>query len=177
MSVKKVDESLAPFSQEKNGYEKFTREEVARAILEAKGLVTHAARALECSPATVHNYIARYPELKETIAQARDKQLDYAESRLFDLMATGELGAIIFYLKTQGKARGYIERSERVNISFDIQLVQRLEEAANKAGLQPGQVIEAVIEQITQNAHLLGSGDHKEAVDTGDTASEKRSGN
>ena len=38
--------------------------------------------------------------------------LDYAESKLVENIGKGDTTAIIFTLKTKGKSRGYIERSE-----------------------------------------------------------------
>ena len=38
--------------------------------------------------------------------------VDFVEMQLFKHMKRGSTGAVIFYLKTKGKHRGYIERSE-----------------------------------------------------------------
>lgn len=136
---------------------KYTRDEIARGILEAKGLITQAALIVGCTPQTIHNYIARYPDLQDVLNQAREQTIDIAERKLYELVEKGELGAVIFLLKTLGKSRGYIERSERVNVSIDIALLQKFESAAQAAGLQPGQIIEALIEQVSSNAPMLPS--------------------
>src|SRR5262249_38944429 len=65
-----------------------------------------------CTPRTVRNYVKRHPRLAEVIEEAVELNLDTAESQLMTLIANGNLGAVIFYLKTKGKARGYIERFE-----------------------------------------------------------------
>ena len=39
-------------------------------------------------------------------------KFDFAESELMKLIKDGNVAATIFFLKTQGKARGYIERQE-----------------------------------------------------------------
>lgn len=41
-----------------------------------------------------------------------ERNLDYAESALLKLIKEGNATALIFFLKTKGKHRGYIERSE-----------------------------------------------------------------
>ena len=46
------------------------------------------------------------------MAEARESALDEAESELMKLIRAGNLTAIIFFLKTQGKSRGYSERSD-----------------------------------------------------------------
>ena len=38
--------------------------------------------------------------------------LDFAESQLHKQIQNGEVSSTIFYLKTKGKKRGYIERQE-----------------------------------------------------------------
>jgi hypothetical protein len=38
--------------------------------------------------------------------------LDFAESQLHKQIQSGEVSSTIFYLKTKGKKRGYVERSE-----------------------------------------------------------------
>jgi len=53
-----------------------------------------------------------YPSLKEVLSEAREIALDHVESKLMKAIDDGNLTAIIFFLKTQGKSRGYSERSE-----------------------------------------------------------------
>ena len=41
-----------------------------------------------------------------------DIALDFAESKLYELIKEANVPATLFYLKTKGKNRGYIERQE-----------------------------------------------------------------
>ena len=46
------------------------------------------------------------------LAAARETAIDHVESKLMGAIDDGNVTAIIFFLKTQGKSRGYTERSE-----------------------------------------------------------------
>jgi hypothetical protein len=81
-------------------------------LTEAKGFVSVAARRLNCAPNTIRNYINRYSTVKQVCIDAREDMKDFAESKLFSEIKDGNITAIIFFLKTQAKDRGYIERSE-----------------------------------------------------------------
>lgn len=90
----------------------------------SRGSFAGAARRLGCTRQTVQNYCQREPELYVTCVQARETMLDDAEDALKTLVADGDLGAICFYLKTQGKARGYVERAEQaVTHTYDFSLL------------------------------------------------------
>jgi len=91
---------------------RYSAQEVAEAIITAGGFVTKAARVLGCSPTTVYSYINRHAKCREAVQEARERMLDTAEGKLFQQILDGNMTAIIFYLKTQGKGRGYIERQE-----------------------------------------------------------------
>ena len=90
----------------------FTKAQVENALTEANGFVTSAAKRLGCNPKTVYRYMERYPSLKEVLADAREDALDLAESKLMKAINEGNLTAIIFFLKTRGKSRGYSERRQ-----------------------------------------------------------------
>jgi hypothetical protein len=92
--------------------QQFTAEEVAAAVYEAKGLASIAAKRLGCTAHTVRNYAAKYPTVREAITQAREDLKDFAESKLLQAIDRGEVVPIIFFLKTQAKDRGYVERNE-----------------------------------------------------------------
>lgn len=87
-------------------------ERVKQVLLETRGLVTLAAKTLGCSRSTIYNMLNADESIRETLEEARQLQVDIAESRLFDAVERGESWAITFTLKSQGRDRGYGERVE-----------------------------------------------------------------
>ena len=61
---------------------------------------------------TLWQYGKEFPEIREAMDEAKESMLDFAEGKLYEAIRDGNMTAIIFYLKTKGKARGYIERAE-----------------------------------------------------------------
>jgi transposase len=94
--------------------EQYTAEHVVEAIKGSGGLVSTVASRLGCSRRTVYRYMNRYSTVKEALKEEREKVLDTAEGELVHLIRDrshpGHTTAIIFYLKTIGKGRGYVER-------------------------------------------------------------------
>lgn len=94
------------------GKERYTADHVIQAIRDTKGMVSLAAKRLRCDVDTVHNYAKRYPTVKKAIQEEREAMTDIAELSLYNCIQKGEGWAVCFYLKTQGKGRGYVERHE-----------------------------------------------------------------
>jgi hypothetical protein len=99
--------------------QQFTPQQVIAAIRRHHGMLTLAATALRCNRETVRLYAKRYPEVAEALRDEREKTLDVAELALLDAIERGEPWAICFYLKTQGKDRGYSTRHEIVGKNGD----------------------------------------------------------
>lgn len=98
--------------------ERFKVRDVEAALRSTAGLITPAAEQLakaygSCTRATVRNYIARHPTLRDAIEETIERTLDVAENKLINAIGSGNLTAIIFYLKTKGRERGYVERQEQ----------------------------------------------------------------
>jgi hypothetical protein len=91
---------------------KFTDEQVETALRASAGIISAAAVKLGCTSRTVRNYLDRSEQLREVEAEILDQNLDLAETKLLTAIRDGNLTAVIFYLKTKGKARGYTERAE-----------------------------------------------------------------
>ncbi len=89
-----------------------TAKRIIRALKETNGLLTMAAAKSGIGYRTVCRYVAEFPSVKQAAIDAHEAMLDYAEGKLFTKIKAGDNTAIIFFLKTQGKARGYIERQE-----------------------------------------------------------------
>jgi len=92
---------------------KFTPKQIKDALIEAKGLQAVAARKLETSRTTISNYIAEYPIVKSAYDEANETNIDFVEGKLMQQINEGNITAIIFFLKTKAKHRGYVERMEQ----------------------------------------------------------------
>ena len=95
-----------------NGNGKFTAQQMIEAIEDAEGNLSEAARLLQCSRQTVHNYINKYTTVKQAYHDINEETIDMVEGKLIDQCRRGNITAIIFYLKTKAKHRGYVERQE-----------------------------------------------------------------
>jgi hypothetical protein len=86
--------------------------ELAAALRAEHGLVAQAATRLGMTREGLYKRIKRSPGLQAALAEARAAMTDVAESALFAAIRDREAWAVCFYLKTQGRDRGYIERQE-----------------------------------------------------------------
>ena len=76
------------------------------------GVVTSACKLVGISRQTHYRWLREDENYKAWIEQIPDITLDFAETALLKQIKEGNTTAIIFYLKTKGKQRGYIERQE-----------------------------------------------------------------
>lgn len=92
--------------------DKYTTAQIIEALRKARGLITLSAQALGCEPQTIRNYVKRYPTVAEALKEERERMTDIAEAALYTRVKEGDAWAVCFYLKTQGKDRGYVERAQ-----------------------------------------------------------------
>lgn len=90
------------------------------AIIKHRGNLSETAKALKISRKTMYNRMTDFPGIEEVVAEARDIGIDEAEGALRKKILAGDTTAIIFFLKTQGRWRGYIERQDNLNINIDV---------------------------------------------------------
>lgn len=100
--------------------EKYKAQQMIDAIVEAKGILTEAAKKLGCSRQTLYNYMKRYTTVKEAYNEANEKNKDFVEGKLMDAIDKGNVTAMIFFLKTKAKDRGYIERRNYQNVNVNL---------------------------------------------------------
>ena len=87
-----------------------------KAMLEALekslGVVTAACKAVDIARETHYRWMREDADYKAAVEELSDVAIDFAESQLHKQIKEGNTAGTIFYLKTKGKKRGYIERTE-----------------------------------------------------------------
>jgi len=96
-----------------------TDKQISQALYDCGGLITYAAKQLGTCYQTVSRRINKSDRLKTTLVNAKENKLDLAEEKLFEKIDEGNTGAIFFFLKCQGKYRGYIERQQHEHTGKD----------------------------------------------------------
>jgi hypothetical protein len=82
------------------------------ALKQSLGIVTTACKNVGISRETYYKWMREDDEFRQQVDDIGDIALDFAESQLHKQMKDGSTSATIFYLKTKGRKRGYIERQE-----------------------------------------------------------------
>ncbi len=85
---------------------------VIEALESSLGVVTSACKKAEVGRTTFYQWLKDDAEFAKQVADIENVALDFAESQLHKQIQDGSAAATIFYLKTKGKKRGYIERQE-----------------------------------------------------------------
>ena len=83
------------------------------ALEQSLGIVTTACLTVGIDRKTHYNWLKDDEDYKASVESIQDITLDFAESQLHKQIKDGEVTSTIFYLKTKGKKRGYVERVEQ----------------------------------------------------------------
>lgn len=92
---------------------------VIKALQRTHGNISNTAKFLQVSRPALSSRINATPSLKKALDEILDVSLDVAEDHLFRAIENDNMTAIIFFLKTRGKSRGYIERTEVKTVADD----------------------------------------------------------
>ena len=88
------------------------KESVLKALEKSFGVVTVACKNAEVPRSTFYKWVKEDKEFAKDVKDIANIALDFAESQLYKQIGKGNVTSTIFYLKTKGKVRGYIERQE-----------------------------------------------------------------
>ena len=99
-------------------------------IYEKKGCnITAACTALGIARKTFYEWREKKKKLAEGLEAAEEAIIDFAESKLVEHINNDDVQALIFFLRTKGKKRGYVEKTESdVNINQFEKLMQETDD-------------------------------------------------
>lgn len=76
------------------------------------GNITASCKAANINRCTYYDWMEKDAKFRKAVEGLAEANIDFAESCLKQQIKDGNTTATIFYLKTKGKARGYIETHE-----------------------------------------------------------------
>ena len=105
---KNVEKSLAvrTIKREQN------KDEMLKALEVHLGNVTDACKYTGISRSTHYDWMNSDDDYRAKVEMIDDIILDFAEKQLFTQISENNTTATIFFLKTKGKHRGYVEKTE-----------------------------------------------------------------
>ena len=81
-------------------------------LKEGMGIVSYACDKTNISRQTFYNWKDNDDDFAQQAEDIQETTVDMAESKLLTSINEGNVAAIIFYLKTKGKKRGYVEQQD-----------------------------------------------------------------
>jgi len=88
------------------------KETLLKALEQSLGVVTVACRKSDTPRSTYYKWLKEDEVFARDVKDIENVALDFAESQLHKQISANSTAATIFYLKTKGKQRGYVERQE-----------------------------------------------------------------
>jgi hypothetical protein len=87
------------------------KKSMIEALEKSLGVITSACKSVGIARSTHYKWYETDEDYKRAVDDIADIALDFVESQLYKQIAEKDTVATIFYLKTKGKKRGYVERS------------------------------------------------------------------
>jgi hypothetical protein len=89
-----------------------SKKAMLKALEKSLGVVTSACKSVGISRETHYKWLREDEAYRGAVSDFENVALDFAESQLHQQIKKGIPTSTIFYLKTKGKSRGYVERQE-----------------------------------------------------------------
>lgn len=99
------------------------QKKVLKYLKEGHGIVSYACGKAGVSRQTFYNWKKEDEEFAKEVDDVDEEIIDVVESKLLSQINDNNLTAIIFYLKTKGRKRGYVEQTDvNANINGNVNL-------------------------------------------------------
>ena len=105
------------------------KESLLASLEQSLGVVTVACKKADIPRSTYYKWLNEDSDFAREVRDIENVALDFAESQLHKQISDNSTAATIFYLKTKGKKRGYVERQEITGADgmpthFEIEIIE-----------------------------------------------------
>lgn len=106
-----------------------TVEQIVKVYGAKAGNVSATCEALGIARKTFYEWKAKKKKLADALEEVDESLIDFAENKLMQHIQNDDLQATMFFLRTKGRKRGYVEKTESdVNINAFEKLMQETDE-------------------------------------------------
>lgn len=91
---------------------KISNKTIVEVYSKKAGNLTATASSLGLARKTLERWRESDSKLAEMLNDIDESLIDYTESKLMESINEGNVTSILFFLKTKGKKRGYVEQNE-----------------------------------------------------------------
>lgn len=102
------------------------------ALEKTLGVVTQACTRVDIARSTFYKWYSEDEDFKARVDEMENIALDFVESKLHKQIEDGVPSSTIFFLKTKGRKRGYVERLEHDHTSKGEQIYLTPDEQIEK---------------------------------------------
>jgi|TARA_R100001463_G_scaffold57877_1_gene110153 hypothetical protein len=76
------------------------------------GIVLHSCTSAKISRSVHYKWLKEDPKYAQAVQDIQESAIDFVESKLYEQIKNNNIAAIIFYLKSKAKHRGYYDKQE-----------------------------------------------------------------
>lgn len=87
-----------------------------QSLTKSRGMISTACKLSNISRSQFYNYYNADAEFREQVREIKEIAIDAVEAKLLNKVDEGDTTAIIFYLKTIGRKRGYSEKQTLADV-------------------------------------------------------------
>lgn len=93
------------------------KQDILKNLEKSRGIITNAIKPLSVSRSTFYKYMREDEDFKERVQEITEAQIDWVEDKFLQKIEKLDTAALIFYLKTKARDRGYQERIETKDVT------------------------------------------------------------
>lgn len=127
-------------------------------LQESKGIVSYACQQTGISRYTYYEWLKSDAKFKKLALEITEYVIDLVEAKLLSNINEGDTTAIIFFLKTKGRKRGYVERQElhvkqvdKFELMTEEELTSKIETLRNTLEIDEQTTIDTRGEDVTHS--------------------------
>ena len=127
-------------------------------LQESKGIVSYACQKTGISRYTYYEWLKHDAKFSKLALEITEYVIDLVEAKLLSNINEGDTTAIIFYLKTKGRKRGYVERQElhvkqvdKFELMSEEELTSNIESLRNTLQIDEQTTIDTGGEDVTHS--------------------------